>query len=62
MNYTTSEFKNTVQGIKSRLGEAENQISELEDKVEKNTQKEHEKEKRFRKNENVLRELQENMK
>ena len=50
MNYTTSEFKNTVQGIKSRLGEAENQISELEDKVEKNTQISR-KEKRLRKNE-----------
>ena len=37
-------------------------ISELEDKVEKNTQKEHEKEKRLRKNEDVIREMQDNMK
>ena len=45
MEITISELKNTVEGIKSRLEEAENWMSELEDKVEKNTQKEHEKEK-----------------
>ena len=56
------EIKNTLEGITSRLGEAEDQISKLEDKVEKNTQKEQEKEKRLRKNEEVLRELQNNMK
>ena len=37
--------------MKSRLDGAEDQISELEDKVEKNTKKEQEKEKRLRKNE-----------
>ena len=37
-------------------------ISELEDKVEKNTQKGPEKEKRLRKNEEGLREMQNNMK
>ena len=51
MNYT-------VEGIKSRLDEAEDLISELEDKVEKNTQKEQGKEKRLRKNEEGLREMQ----
>ena len=35
---------------------------ELEDKLEKNTQKEQEKEKRFRKNEEGFREMQDNMK
>ena len=30
-----SELKNTVEGIKTRLDEAEDQISKLEDKVEK---------------------------
>ena len=30
-----SEMKNTPEGIKSRLGETEDQISELGDKVEK---------------------------
>ena len=37
-------MKNTVEGIKSRLDEAKDQISEQEDKVERNTQKELEKE------------------
>ena len=55
-------MKNTVEGMKSRLDEAEDQISELEEKVEKNTQKEQEKEKRLRKNEEVIREVQDNMK
>ena len=55
-------MKNTVVGIKSRLHEAEDQISELENKVQRNTQKEQEKEKRLRKNEQGLREMQDNMK
>ena len=37
MNNTISELKNTVEGIKNRLNEAEYWISELEDKVEKKT-------------------------
>ena len=51
MKNTISELKNTVKGIKRRLDEAEDWICELEDKVEKNTQNEQEKEKRIRKNE-----------
>ena len=62
MKNTISEMKNTGEGIKSRLNEAEDQISELEGKVEKNTQKEQEKEKRLRKNEEAIREMQDNMK
>ena len=46
----------------SRLDEAEDRISDLGDKVEKNTQKEQEKEQRLRKNEEVIRELKDNMK
>ena len=42
--------------------QAEDLISELEDKVEKSTQNEQEKEKRLRKNEEGLREMQDNMK
>ena len=34
MKNTISERKNTVEGIKSRLNEAEEWISKLEDKVE----------------------------
>ena len=59
---TISEMKNIVKGIKSRLDEAQDWISELEDKVEKNTHNEQEKEKRLRKNEEGLREMQDNMK
>ena len=62
MKNTISELKNIVEGIKSRLDEAEDWISELEVKVEKNTQNEQEKEKRLRKNEEGLREMQDNMK
>ena len=50
---TLLELKNTVEGIKSRLDEAEVQISKLEDKVEKKNQNEQENEKRYRKNEEV---------
>ena len=42
---------NTAEGIKSRLDEWKDGISELEGKVEKNTQNEQEKEKRLKKNE-----------
>ena len=37
------ELKNTLEGIKSRQDQADNTISELEDKVEKISQKEKEK-------------------
>ena len=56
MKNTISEMKNRVEGIKSRLHKAEDWFSEQEDKVEKNTQKEQEK------NEEMLRELWDNMK
>ena len=45
-----------------RQDEAEERISKLEDKVEKNTLKEQAKEKRLRKNEEAIREMQDNMK
>ena len=47
--------------MQSRLDEAEDWNSKLEDKVEKNTQNEQEKEKRLRKNEEGLKEMQDNM-
>ena len=62
MNNKVSEIKNTLEGITSRLHEAEDQISDLDDKVEKNTQRKQEKDKRLRKNKHVVRELQDNMK
>ena len=33
MNNTTTEMKNTLEGINSRITEAEEQISELEDRM-----------------------------
>ena len=62
MKNTISELKNTVEGMKSRLDEAEDWFSELQDKVEKNTQKQQEMEKRLRKNEEAIREMQDNRK
>ena len=44
MKHTISELKNIVEGIKSRLDEGKDQISDVEDKVERNTQKGQEKE------------------
>ena len=43
-----SEINNTLEGINSRLGEAVDQISDLEGKVEKNTQPEEQKEKKIK--------------
>ena len=48
--------------MKTRLIEAQDWIRELEDKVEKTTQKEQEKEKRLRKSEEGLRDIEDNMK
>ena len=62
MKITISELKNTVEGIQSRLEEAEDWVSELEDKVEKNSQTEQINEKRVKKTKEVLRKLQDNMK
>ena len=57
-----SEMSNTLEGINSRLHEAEDQISDLEDKVEKNTPAEKQKEKTLLKNEESLRNILDNMK
>ena len=62
MKNTISELKDTVEGIKSRVDEAEDQISDLGNRVGKNSQKDQEKEKRLKKNIEGLRELQDNMK
>ena len=42
-------MKNTLDGIKIRLDEAEDWISKLEDKLERNTQAEQQHEKRLKK-------------
>ena len=62
MKNTVSEMKNTLEGITIRPDEAEDWISELEDKVERNTQAEKQNRIRLIKNQYSLREFQENMK
>ena len=62
MKNIISELKNTVERMKSRLHEAEDRITKLEYKAEKNTQKQQEKENMLTKNEEGLREMQDNMK
>ena len=57
INNTIIEMKNTLEGINSRITEAEEQISELEGRraAEQNE------EKRMKRNENCLRDLCENI-
>ena len=43
MNNTIIEIKNTLEGINSRLSEAEEWVSELEDRIAEITAEEHEK-------------------
>ena len=46
MNNTVTEMKNTLEGIYSRITEAEEQISDLEDKIVEITTTEQNKEKK----------------
>ena len=62
MNNTINEIKNSLQGINSRITEAEEQISELEDKTVEITTAEQNKEKRMRRIEDSLRDLWDNIK
>ena len=62
MKSTISEIKNTLEGITRRLDEAEDWINEMEDRAKRNTQVEQLQEKRLKKYEYSLRELQDNIK
>ena len=55
-------MKNTLEGINSRITEAEEQIRDLEDRMVEFTAAEHNKEKRMKRNEGRLRDLWDNMK
>ena len=55
MNSTTTEIKNTVAGINSRITEAEEWVSEMEDRIVKITEAEQNKQKRMKKSEDSLR-------
>ena len=62
MNNTITEMKNTLEAIDSRTIEAEEQISEPEDRMVEITATEQNKEKRMKRNEDRLRDLWDNIK
>ena len=62
MNNTTNEIKNSLEGNNSRITEAEEWISDLEDKILEITTAEQNKEKRMKRIEDSLRDIWENIK
>ena len=62
MNNTITEIKNSLEGINSRITEAEEWISDLEDKKVRITTTEQNKEKRMKRIEDSLRDLGDNIK
>ena len=62
MNNTVNEIKNSLEGIKSRITEAEEQISDLEDKIVEITTAEQNKDKRMKRIEGSLRDFWDNIK
>ena len=62
MNNKINEIKNTLEGINSRINEAEEWISDLEDKTVEITTAEKNKEKRMKRIEDSLRHLWDNIK
>ena len=60
-NSTVTEIKNTLEGISSRISEAEERISELEDKMEEITSEEQNKVKRMKRIEDNLRDFWDNI-
>ena len=61
-NNTITKIKNTLEGINSRISEAEEWISELEDKMVEMTAEEQNKVKRMKITEDSLRDLWDNIK
>ena len=61
-NNTITEIKNAPEGINSRISEAEEQISEQEDKMVEITSEEQNKVKRVKRTEDSLRDLWDNIK
>ena len=62
MNNAITEIKNILEGINSRIMEAEDRISEVEDRMVEINEAEREKEKRIERNEDNLRDLWDNVK
>ena len=61
-NNTIVEMKNTLEGINSRITDAEEWINDLEDRMVELTAMEQNKEKRMKRNEDRLRDLWDNIK
>ena len=62
MNKTINEIKNSLEGINSRITEAEERISDWEEKTVKITTAEYNKEKRMKRIEDSLRDIWDNFK
>ena len=62
MNNTLTEIKTTLEGINNRITEAEERISDLEDRMVEFTAAEKTKEKRMKRNEDSLKDLWDNIK
>src|SRR5574341_1294185 len=62
MNNAINEIKNTLEATNSRITKAEDRISELEDRMVEINESERIKEKRIKRNEDNLRDLQDNIK
>ena len=62
MNNTINDIKNSLEGINSRITEAEKWISDLDDKIVEITTREQNKEKRMKRTEDSLRDLCDNIK
>ena len=62
MQNTINETKNTLEGINSRITEAEKRVSNLEDKIVEITTAEQNKEKRMKRTEDSLRDFWDNIK
>ena len=62
MNNAINEIKNALEATNSRIMEAENRISEIEVRMVEINESERKKEKRIKRNEDNLRDLQDNIK
>ena len=62
MTNTINEIKNSLEGINSRITEAEEQVSDLEDEIVEITTAEQNKEKRMNRIKDSLRDLWDNIK
>ena len=62
MTNTITEMKTTLEGINSRITEAEERISDLEDRMVEFTAVEQNKAKRMKRNEDSIRDLRDNLK